>query len=295
VSREVVGILRGEYGVSGSGLMLFDRRGACISINLPSEDSAFEEANNRDLRENRSALYGEWENVPLIHNAAIFSNLYHQNYYHFTYEVAQKFRLLRYLDVNTVILPDQVLGAEFQRDLLSRAMGERKLLSTRHALRVRDPVIIQTYQCTEALLWLRSLYGTNAAPDGRKYYVRRTPVKTRSGNNISETRDFLEMLEKHNFLIVDFGNGESSIQDQIRMMDGASLILTAHGAGLTNLTYLRAPLRVVEVFGPAVLSTSFMRISTALGFDHHAIISTDLDHAGDVVVDRGTIEPLLIS
>jgi capsular polysaccharide biosynthesis protein len=291
-------MLKGDYGVSGDGLMLHDRGGACISINFPDGSfpayTPYDQANDHALRTNRSELYEDWDAVPLVHNAAVFSNLYHSNYYHYSFETVQKFRLLRDFDVQTVILPHVALDMPFKLDLVRRAMGDRVLQLTSHAVRVRDPVIVQTYQSPDGLAWLRGLYEPNAAPDGRRYYIRRPPTTNRLGNNIAETPDFLQVLEAHSFSIVDFGTGENSIQDQIGMLDGASVILTAHGAGLTNLAYLRAPLCVIEVFGPAVLSTSFMRISTALGFDHHAIISNDLDEAGDILVDCDTVEALLI-
>jgi hypothetical protein len=298
VAYEVVGILQGDYGVGGNGMMLYDRGGACISINFPIESSAlsrmpYEQANDDLLRLNRAQLYEDWDNVPVIQNAAIFSSIYHTNYYHYTFEFLQKFRLIRDLDVQNVLLPAEALDAPFKRDLVTRAAGHRALFPTSHAVRVFNPVIVQAHQSAEGISWLRGLFETNAEPGGRKYYVRRNPAKARLGSNIAESAAFLQMLNAYDFTIIDFGNGENSIQDQIHMLDGASVILTAHGAGLTNLTYLRPPIRVLEVFGPAVLSTSFMRISTVLGFDHHVIISNDLNEDGDIVVDCEQIAALL--
>lgn len=298
VAYEIVGVLKGDYGVSGNGLMLFDRGGACISINFPNELSAvgampYEHANDHNLRLNRSMNYGDWESVAVVDNATVVSNIYHSNYYHYSFEIVQKFRILSEFDVQNVFMPNELLNAPFKNDLLNRAVGPRRLFSTSQAVRVRDPVVIQTHQSIDGLMWLRGLYETNDEPNGRKYYVRRSPAKRRRGSNIAETADFLKILEAHDFCVIDFGNGENSIQDQINMLDGASIILTAHGAGLTNLTYLRSPLRVIEVFGPAVLSTSFMRISAALGFDHHAVVSSELDEAGDILVDCDLIDALL--
>lgn len=298
ISYEIVGVLKGEYAVAANGLMLFDRGGACISINFPNELNAlgqmpYEQANDPYLRENREHLYAAWDNVPIVEKSAIFSHIYHSNYYHYTFEFAQKFRILRDFDVDIILLPDEMLNAPFKRDLVGRSLGGRSLLSLAHAVRVRDPLIVQTCQSNDGLDWLRGLYRSNAEPSGLKYYVRRNPAAPRAGNNIADSSAFRAFLETHDFKIIDFGNGENSLQDQINMLDGASVILSAHGAGLTNLAYLRAPLRVIEVFGPAVLSTSFMRISAALGFEHCAIISSELDDSGDIVVDRQVLEAAL--
>lgn len=300
VAHDIVGVLKGEYAVAGDGVMLFDRRGACLSINFPLGASAtanmpYLRANDPELRENREELYSAWDDVPLVERAAVISHIYHRNYFHFSLELIQKIRLMQDFDVDTILLPSEMVDAPFKTDLIGRAMGGRKLRLLRHAVRVRDPVIVQTHQSPEALAWLRGLYQTSSAPSGRKYYIRRAPQPGRPGNNIAEGPEFCRLLAEHGFTVVDFGGGENSIQDQINMLDGASVVLAAHGAGLTNLAYLTGPLRVIEVFGAAVLSTCYMRISADLGFDHHALISEHLDESGDILVDCEQLQALLIA
>jgi len=298
VAFERVGLLSGEYLVSEDGLFLYDRTGACISVNFPNEAAAvarmpYEQINAPEGWTLREQLFERWDALPLVEIAAVFSHIYHTNYYHFSFEAAAKFRLLEGLGVTTVLMPEALVSRPFQRDLVSRALGERVVIPLGPALRVKDPAIVQTYQSAQGLHWLRSLFEPPAPPAGRRIYVRRSPARSRRGNNIAETPDFLRVMAAHGFEAVDFGDGETPIQEQIRMLAGASVVLSVHGAGLTNLAYLQPPLRVIEVFSRAVLSTSFMRISAALGFDHHAVIAEALDAAGDIVVDAAILEPLL--
>ena len=298
VSFERVGVLRGEFVVLPEGLLLIDRAGACISVNFPNEASVvaqmpFESANRRELWDEVQLMRENWDALPLIENGAIFSHIYYNNYYHFSFELLQKFRLLEGLGVKTVVMPPMIYGGGVYRELIGRALGERMLVPTDRLIRLRDPVIAQAYQSDDGLQWLRQLVGKTVQPQGKRYYIRRSPKNVRRGNNIAESPDFLSFLLKHNFSIIDFGNGELSVQEQIGKLEGASLVLAPHGAGLTNIAYLNAPVRIIEVFSRAVISTSFIRLSEALGFEHHAIISEELDAEGNIVVDCNLLERLV--
>lgn len=71
--------------------------------------------------------------------------------------------------------------------------------------------------------------GIKAAPGGRRYFIKRSPAKSRLGNNIAETPEFKQFLAKWNFEAVDFGNGEYSIEEQIQKLSGASVIFLRMG------------------------------------------------------------------
>jgi len=298
VSFERVGVLRGEFAVLPEGLLLVDRAGAYVSVNFPNEASVvgqmpFESANRRELWDEVQLIRDNWDALPLIENGAVFSHIYYNNYYHFCFELLQKFRLIEPLGVKTVVIPPLIYGGRVYRELIVQALGDRVVVPADRLVRLRNPVIAQAYQSDEGLRWLRKLVGKTVPSGGKRYYVRRTPKQIRRGNNIAESETFLNFLRKHDFITIDFGNGELSVEEQLNKLEGASLILAPHGAGLTNLAHLSAPLRVIEVFGRAVISTSFIRISEALGFEHHAIISEQLDAQENIVVDLGLLERLV--
>lgn len=299
VCFERVGVLRGEFAVLPDGLVLMDREGARLSVNFPNEASVvgqmpFESVNRRELWDEAQLMRDNWDAFPLVEGGAIFSHIYYNNYYHFSFEFLQKFRLIEPFGVQTVVMPPSIYqGGGVYRELIARALGERMLVPTDRLIRLRNPVIAQTYQSDDGLRWLRKLVGKTVQPQGKRYYVRRSPKNTRRGNNISESEDFTNFLRKHGFITIDFGNGELSVLEQLDKLEGASLILAPHGAGLTNIAYLNPPVRVIEVFSRAVISTSFIRISEALGFEHHAIISEQLDASADIVVDCDLLERLV--
>jgi hypothetical protein len=298
VNFERVGVLRGEFVVLPRGLALVDRAGAYISVNFPNETSAiarmpYEDANRRGLWDEMKLVRDNWDAAPLVENGALFSHIYHNNYYHFCFEFLQKFRLIEPLGVRSIVMPPSIYGGRVYHELIVRALGGRRVVPAGQLVRMKDPVIAQAYQSDDGLRWLRKLVGRTVQPQGRRYYVRRSPKHARQGNNIAESEDFLNFLRRHDFITIDFGNGELSVHEQIDKLQGASIILAPHGAGLTNLAHLNPPIRVIEIFSRAVISTSFIRISEALGLEHHAIISEQLDAQGDIVVDCNLLDRLV--
>ncbi|HJV40419.1 glycosyltransferase family 61 protein [Caulobacter sp.] len=293
-----VGRLEGEFVSNDTGLLLLDRAGACLQANFPPGSSMaatmpFSEANQPGLWDHAQSLREGWDELPLIENAAVFSHIYYSNYYHFCFEFMQKFRLIEPFDIKVVIMPAPIYRQGVFREMISRVLGDRLLLPANELVRLKNPMLADGWQSEESLRWLREFVGKTLPAQGRRYYVRRNPPKGRNGNNIAETEAFLAFLERHDFTTIDFGNGELSLAEQIDKLQGASFVLAAHGAGLTNLSYLEGPARVIEVFGRSVISTSFIRISDALGLDHHAIIAETLDERGDIVVDCDLLESLM--
>ena len=287
----------GEYVAMEDGLLLIDRRGNTISINLPegfiTARTVFDSVNTREFWERRQSLLENWDSMPLVEDAAVFSHVYHNNYYHFTFEFMQNIRLLAAYEASHVIIPRAILRLKFQLDLARRGLGDRKVIFPDAPVRVKNSILIQSWQSYEGLRWIRQLMGIKAAPGGRRYFIKRSPAKSRLGNNIAETPEFKQFLAKWNFEAVDFGNGEYSIEEQIQKLSGASVIFSPHGAGLTNLSYLNPPLTIVEIFSRHVLSASFIQIAVALGFKYYGHISEHVDEAGSIVPDIPQLEKIM--
>jgi hypothetical protein len=291
------GLLLGEYVALEDGLFLIDRKGNPISINFPeaflTSRRVFDAANTAAFWELRKSLLENWNSLPLIPRGAVFSHIYHNNYYHFTFEFMQNFRLLAAYDVSTVIMPSAILQHNFQRDMIGRALGDRRVIFPDRPVRVLDPVLTQSYQSYDGLRWIRRLMGIPAPSGARRFFIRRSPAKSRPGNNIAETPDFLDFLARWDFEAIDFGNGGLRIEQQIEKIHGAAVILAPHGAGLTNLCYLNPPLTVIELFSRHVLSASFIQIAVALGFKYYTFIADQVDEAGSIVPDIAKLDEIM--
>ena len=98
------------------------------------------------------------------------------------------------------------------------------------------------------LLWLRGKMNIARPQAAGVLLVRRESGQASHRRQIAAGPEFLDLLARYGFETVDFGSGEHTIEQQVEMLSGAEVVLAPHGAGLTNLTYLNAPLTLIEVF-----------------------------------------------
>jgi len=182
----------------------------------------------------------------------------------------------------------------FRRILLIKLSAVGDVVHT-GAVRVRNPLLGHETMSEEAVKWLRAATGIRAFPGRRNIYVRRSATGTRTvgGGAISESADFLALLREFAFEIVEFGDGERTIEAQVALLNDARLLLAAHGAALANLAYLNPPLAVVEIVGLRTARAVFMHLSSMLGLRHEAVVSSDYDPQGNIVVDVAALRAAL--
>ena len=298
VALDRFGVLRGDYFVIEHGFLLIDRQGDCIVANWPPDNQVMakrlnELCNTEHLWARRAEIVANWDSYPTVEHAAVVSSVFSGNYAHCTLELVAGFRFFDDLDVRNVVIAPHCLEKRFQLDLISRAMGSLKAIPISGPLKVRDPVLVSCSNSEEGLAWIRAELGQPTRRGARRYYIRRKEDKRVIGNNLSEDPKLTQLLKEHDFEPIDFGGGEYSIAEQVAMLDGAQIILAVHGANLTNIAYLSAPLTIIEFFGRKRFSAVYAQISASLGFRHFGVISDVLDDNGDVVVDCDLLSEIL--
>jgi hypothetical protein len=297
-SVERAGILQGEYLVLPDLHLIIDPDGVCLKLNTAWEDYHGAYALERcysafDLRDLVDCLLPRWGTYPHIARPALFSDLYMRNYFHFSLELIPR---LRHIAPDATLLIHQgMLEKRFQANLLSLAMHGRPAIPARTPLRVTDPVCMYDRLCSDGIRHLRAVTGLLAAPGTRRLYLRRATRGTRNhaGGGIAETPAFLSLLRQFEFEIITFGAGTLGVAEQVRLLDGAGVILAPHGAALTNTAYLTAPVRIIEVMGPHAGRPLFMHVSATLGFVHHVVYTHDYDAEANLIVDAGMLAVLL--
>lgn len=285
---ERLGVLRGEY-VLINGQMLIRRDGTCIKANMALEEiHASERAEKYSTSDEflsiKAQVLNSWDQIMTFENLPVLSHPYPQNYFHWTCETVTKMRFLNTLPQSEVLVMEKDLARVFQRDLLARTIGSKTalVLSTR-VIRVKDPVLSHDLMSDEAIHWLRKTINIKVSTGPRRIYLRRTPSKQRTGA-IIETIEFVEFLREFGFETVEF-MGELKVHEQVKMLEGASVILSAHGAGLTNTAYLTPPLTIIEVIGVLTQEGGFyVHLSSILGFQHFAICLNSYDNALNIGV-----------
>lgn len=104
-------------------------------------------------------------------------------------------------------------------------------------------------------------------------YIPRTDATTRRVLNEDAVIDALSAYGIEPYVLSSL-----RVSEQIRLFQNVDIIVSPHGAGLTNLLYARDP-TIVELFGQK-RKTTYYRLAKLLGFDYHAVscgsVDTDL-------------------
>jgi len=117
--------------------------------------------------------------------------------------------------------------------------------------------------------WLKHAYSTgsrNLDTDPIKLYVNR-PKGVRRG--ISNEQALLPILEEFGYQIRPMEG--LSFADQVKLMSGVDVLLSAHGGALSNMVFCRPGIRVGEVFGHHVYPY-YYGLSQLCGHDYHVLM-----------------------
>lgn len=300
MSNERVGILHGEYLLLYGGLLLSDRKGLLTSACMSLEDHSFakfmaSKSEQPETVAHTRAMLDIWDRLPAVHDMPVFTDPYANNYYHFSLELIPRLRYFASTGHDKIIITKELLSRPFQRDLLMHTLADMTCQPLEVVARVYNPILAHDTMSNEGIFWLRQASGIAARPGNRRIYIRRSSRGTRveAGGGIAETAAFQALLQDLNFETVDFGSGEHGVAAQVAMLEGAGVILSAHGAALTNLAYLNPDLTVIEVMGSRTARACFMHVAAVLGFQYHGIYSTDYDDRSDILVDPDELRDVL--
>ncbi len=297
-SMERAGVLRGEYVLMPDLHLIIDPDGVCLKMNTAWEDYHGAYALERsyasfNLPMMVANVIANRDSYPRVESPALFSDLYMRNYFHFSLELIPRLRLMP--PDATLLIHEGMLEKAFQTDLLGATVGARAVLPMRMPMRVTDPYCAFDRMCSDGILQLRALSGLRAGPGTRRIYLRRGGRGTRGhdGGGLAETPAFLALLERHGFETVECGAGGLTVQAQVRLLDGAGVVLAPHGAGMSNIAYLTPPVRIIEIMGPQAGRPLFMHVSAVLGFEHRVVYTRDYNADGALCPDPAIMEALL--
>ena len=297
---EYAGVLKGEYFLVNDHILI-RQDGSCIKANIDGNNEQETErvdayCNSKSFIDKTKIILDQWDKTVVIENGLLMSHRYSANYFHYSLEVIPKIRFFKEGKTTQLIIPEKDVMRVFQKDLMMRAASDKNVaILNQFPIKVRDPILSQEVMSEEAILWLRKAVNLSIEPGHRRIYLRRSTHGTRSapGGGVSETPDFLAFLKEYAFEIVDFGSRELSIEEQVKMLDKAAVILAPHGAALTNLAYLSPPLVVIEIICPLTPRAVFMHIASLLKFDYYGVFSDISDMQHNIVVDGGELREVM--
>jgi hypothetical protein len=119
---------------------------------------------------------------------------------------------------------------------------------------------------------LRPLIEQNKPPKSdRRLYLSRGDVTVR---RISNEDEVMKLFAARGFETVTVGG--MSIADQIALFSSASHLVSAHGAGLSNMIFMEDGSSVTEILSPSRLWPTFRTLAARHGLQYHAIIGSDV-------------------
>ena len=294
---ERAGVLHGEYMLDYMGIGLTSRNGVSFKINVAWEDSWASQLSEKEYRSEEFAFIkkgyiGYWGNAPIIESPLIISHPYGGNYFHFSMELMPKMRFFPAARSLNLVMPDNITKKASQIDLINSLGSGRLLVAIDRPVRVRNPMLAEEVMSEEGICWLNQTFDSGFKPGDRKIYIRRGSTGTRmgGGGDLVQNSEFENFLKAYNFETITFGSGELSVRQQISLLDGAKVILCAHGAALTNIAYLKPPVSIIEVISPLTARAHFMHIASTLGLRYYGLFSANNDLENNIFVGRDELE-----
>ncbi|UOQ98311.1 glycosyltransferase family 61 protein [Hymenobacter sp. 5317J-9] len=165
------------------------------------------------------------------------------------------------LSAQTVILPDLTATSLTQRPELVR--------------QVRDELLAAL--CPEPVRPFRRVYAARAAGFPR---------------NLLNEPEVEEWLQQEGFEKVYFEH--LSLQEQASLMRETEVLLAVHGANMTNLLFLPATARVVEIHNKEYSDPCYLRLASCIGLKFYVCpcvgVDARLRNQSDVLVDIGLLQ-----
>lgn len=118
---------------------------------------------------------------------------------------------------------------------------------------------------------LKSIVGTLVAPHRggpmRRIYLTRDDASVR---RLQNEQKIIEILGRHGFETLTIGS--MPIEEQIAIFANTSHLVSAHGAGLSNMIFMPENSIVTELVSPARLWPTFRMLAARHGVQYHAVI-----------------------
>lgn len=224
------------------------------------------------------------------------------NYYHWFCEAAPKLFMLAERDPATpVLIPALLHALPYVRFTLPRlGLNNVHVVPFGRSVRVADLGLIDRFlpQCVphpvvfaRFVKRLHERLGPPPGPMNRRLWISRSAAKIRS---VANEDALATLLTKHGFerVVLEALDTEA----QVRLCREASILAGPHGAGLTNMLFMPAGGRVLEV-RTAANTSSFVYEASILGHRHFSLgASIPLDssaHSADMTVDADRLDAAL--
>ena len=204
------------------------------------------------------------------------------NYSHWLIDVLPRIHLLKesgwYEKVDWFLVPSYRI--DFQIDTLKLlGIDQSKVIIAREPFHLQADNLISTsnprgqksYLIPDWMhQFLRESFLTQELSNYDDYsllYISRKDSKVRNVTNESE---LIQLLHQYGFKSVELS--KFNFLEKVKLFSSAKMIISAHGAGLTNLLFARANSVFIELYSEGFVNTVFYNIARITGMDYHYLI-----------------------
>ena len=131
-------------------------------------------------------------------------------------------------------------------------------------------------------LWETFLDQNDTSPANRKIYVKRI-----SNRKIANEQEFEEYISSQGFEIHTMEG--MTIRKQAELFHQASVIISPHGAGLTNIVFSKPGTQVIEIFHPETIFGHYYTMAGSLWMPYHPILGTTKSDPKLIEMDQDMI------
>jgi capsular polysaccharide biosynthesis protein len=239
-------------------------------------------------------------------DVAVLTSYYSNFYFHWLLDTLPRFRMLQESGYrwDKIVVPKQT---RFQRESLELlGVGSENLITEagRHIEAATLVVPTMPGLSGNPPRWvcdfLRESFLPhlgNAPPRSRKIYISRQKDGTRKVTNETELLDILRG-DEFEVLFLE----ELSFLEQVRAFAEASIVVSPHGAGLSNLVFCGPGTSLLELFSPHYVNVCYWALSNQLRLNYSYLIGEpthpDLDPEiplvrENIVLDLGKVRAAL--
>ncbi|MDF2789076.1 MAG: capsular polysaccharide biosynthesis protein [Neobacillus sp.] len=212
--------------------------------------------------------------VSYYKNVADLTHVYSKNYYHWMYEVIPRIHLLQQsgLPIDHFILNTEDEQPYHLETLHQLGIKKEQLLITHRGFHVQAENLIIPSQPAFPTKWgydfLRKVFlkeTTLDASNNKRIYISR-----KWSRKIINEDQVMKVLSKYGFVKV--GLESLTLAEQVELFSSAEVIIAAHGAGLTNLTFSQSGTKVLEIFPRTYIIPHYWGISSFANLDYYYYI-----------------------
>lgn len=225
-----------------------------------------------------------------IKNAADLTHVYSGNYYHWMFEVLPRIDLVQRsgLPVERYIVNTEYEKPYQTETLQLLGMTNDRLIRTSTGFHVQAENLMIPAQPAFPTKWgydfLRKVLISNETSD-TTMDKRRIFISRRWSRKITNEEQVMKVLNKYGFVKVDLES--LSVAEQVQLFSRAEVVIAAHGAALTNLTFCQPGTKVLELFNPTYIIPHYWAISSLGNLDYDYFIG-QLGKHGSRNVNRWT-------